>query len=328
MHLDLDRIADRAGRFAILAMDQRGTLRGMLRAAGQPSADEDLGAFKVDVVAALSSLASGVLIDVEYGIGAVHAADALDDGVGLLIASERSPQPTWNGEQRTAYDGAERGPAFAAAHGGSALKFLVRWRPDRPAADGEPDLAREAVDAVRAMVADCREYGMPSVIEPLVTKLPGEERLTGERHARAVIRSAQVLAGLGPDLLKLEWPGDADGCREVNKVCGSVPWTLLSAGVEYHEFVDRVIAAMDAGACGYIAGRAFWGEAVALSGAERRSFLQTTAVRRMRQLNEAIAGRGRSWREVTGPMSERSERIRQLSAMESHRGAERSEVAR
>jgi tagatose 1,6-diphosphate aldolase/sulfofructosephosphate aldolase len=297
MSFDLDRIADAGGRFAILAMDQRGTLRGMLDKAGQPSGDQDMSAFKVDVIGALSPYASGVLSDVEYGVGPARNAGALAEGRGLLIASERSPQPTWNGEQRTRYEADERGPAFVAAHGGAALKFLVRWRPDRPAPPGEPDLAAEAVDAVRAVVADCRAYGMPSVIEPLVLAGPGEDRRTKER---LVIRSAEVLAALGPDLLKLEWPGDADGCRELTKVCGFVPWALLSGGIGYPEFVDRVRTAMDAGACGYIAGRAFWGEAAALTGDQRRDFLRTTGAERMAGLNAAIEGSGRSWREVAG----------------------------
>jgi tagatose-1,6-bisphosphate aldolase len=77
-----------------------------------------------------------------------------------------------------------------------------------------------------------------------------------------------------------------------------VPWALLSAGVAYDDFVHRVLTAMDAGACGYIAGRAFWGEAVALTGPARRDFLRGTAVERMTKLNAAIEGRGRSWREV------------------------------
>jgi tagatose-1,6-bisphosphate aldolase len=298
MPFSLDQIADGAGKFAILAMDQRGTLRKMLEKAGRPTSDQELSGFKVDVIAALSPSASGVLTDVEYGVGPVRAAGALDPRAGLLIASERSPQPTWNGEQRTEYPAAERGPAFVAENGGAALKFLVRWRPDRPAAPDEPDLAQEALDAVAAVVADCREYGMPSVIEPLVTKLPREAPFSAEERKRMVIRSAELLAALGPDLLKLEWPGDADGCREVSKGCGSVPWALLSAGVEYEEFVERVLTAMDAGASGYIAGRAFWGEAVNLTPGERREFLQTTAVRRMAALNTAIDGRGRSWREV------------------------------
>jgi tagatose-1,6-bisphosphate aldolase len=291
MACELDQIADDGGRFAILAIDQRATLRGMLFKAGRPSADADLSAFKVDVVRTLSPLASGVLIDVEYGLDAVRAAGVLDPRAGLLVASERSPHPTWYGEPRVQYSPAGRGPAFAAAHGADALKFLLRWQPDRRAGPGEPDLAGEAVDAVRAVIADCRAHGMPSVIEPLVTEA---------RSSTAVIRSAELLAALGPDLLKLEWPGDADGCHELSKACGTVPWALLSGGVDYRTFVDRVLTAVDAGACGYIAGRAFWGDAVTLTGADRRGYLENTAAQRMTDLNAMIAGRGRSWREVAG----------------------------
>jgi tagatose 1,6-diphosphate aldolase/sulfofructosephosphate aldolase len=296
MPFSLNQIAGADGRFAILAMDQRGTLRKMLGAAGTPSADADMSAFKVDVIGRLSPLASGVLTDVEYGVAAVREARALAPGVGLLIASERSPQPLWNGEVRNAFD-PDRGPAFVAANGGAALKFLVRWRPDRPSVAGEPDLARETVDAVRAVVEACRAYGLPSVIEPLVARQPGDDHALTKQ---LVIRSAETLAELGPDLLKLEWPGDADGCKQLSKVCGTVPWALLSAGVAYQQFVDRVLVAMDAGATGYIAGRAFWGEAAGFTGAERRRFLQTTGVERMTALKAAVQGRGRSWHEVAG----------------------------
>jgi tagatose-1,6-bisphosphate aldolase len=307
MSFSLDQIAGPAGRFAILAMDQRGTLRKMLDKAGQPAGDGDMSSFKVDVIRALSPQASGVLTDVEYGVAAVRGAGALAPGVGLLLASEWSPQPEWNGEPRSGSRGGggvvrnefdpARGPAFVAANGGAALKFLVRWRPDRPAPAGEPDLAQEAVDAVRAVVEECRAYGMPSVIEPLVVRYPDDDQALTKQ---LVIRSAELLAELGPDLLKLEWPGDADGCNELTKVCGNVPWALLSAGVSYERFVDRVLAAMDAGATGYIAGRAFWGEAAELTGADRRRFLQTTGVERMAALNAAVEGHGRSWREVAG----------------------------
>jgi tagatose-1,6-bisphosphate aldolase len=290
MSFSLGQVAGVDGRFAILAMDQRGTLRRMLDEAGTPSTDADLAAFKVDVIGRLSPLASGVLTDVEYGVSAVRAAGALAPGAGLLIASEWSPPPQRNGQARNEFDPA-RGPGFVAANGGAALKFLVRWRPDRP------DLAQETVDAVRSVVDTCQAYGMPSVIEPLVTREPGDDPAT---IRQMVIRSAAVLAELGPDLLKLEWPGDADGCARLTKVCGSVPWALLSAGVAYQQFVDRVLVAMDAGATGYIAGRAFWGEAAQLTGVERRRFLQTTAVERMAGLNAAVAGRGRSWQEVAG----------------------------
>lgn len=295
----LDQIADVNGRFAILAIDQRGTLRKMLDAADRPSEDEDLRQFKIDVVSALSPYCSGVLLDVEYGVAAVRTAGALAATVGLLISAERSPGSSWNGEPRVEFD-PERGPAWVRAAGGVALKFLARWRPDRPVPDAGPDLAAEALDAVAAVVAACRQHGMSAVIEPLVVTLPGEPAFDPARKRLAVVRSAQLLAELGPDLLKLEWPGDADGCREIAEVVGTVPWTLLSAGVEFEEFVDRVGTAMSAGASGFIAGRAIWGEAVGLDRSARQEFFATTATDRLRALSAIVAERGRSWSEVAG----------------------------
>ena len=299
MPLTLDQIADADGRLAILAMDQRGTLRKMLQAASRPAEDEDLRQFKIDVVSALSPLSSGVLLDVEYGVDAVRAAGAIAETAGLLISAERSPGASWNGEPRVEFDSG-RGPAWVRANGGVALKFLVRWSPDRPVTDGGPDLAGEALGAVAAVIAACRRDGMPAVIEPLVTTLPGEPAFDPPGERAAVVRSAQLLAELGPDLLKVEWPGDAGGCRELSEVAGGVPWTLLSAGVEFGAFVDRVGTAMDAGASGFIAGRAIWGEAVGLDRPARREFLATAASERLRALSAAVAGRGRSWHEVAG----------------------------
>jgi tagatose-1,6-bisphosphate aldolase len=272
----LDAIADPTGRFAILAVDQRASLRSMLDRAGQPSTDVDLAAVKVDIVRALARHASAVLLDAEYGTAAMRAAA----GVSLLIASERSPDHAAGerspGPAEVTYD-PDRGPGYVTAHGGVALKFLLRWDPARPGG---------ALDAVRAVVADCRAAGMPAVIEPLVP------------DPSAVARSAELLAAIEPDLLKLQWPGNAAGCRTLTGVCGRVPWALLSAGVAYRSFVDQVLAAVDAGACGYIGGRAFWGEAVALPGQARRGYLERTGAQRMSELNASLAGRGRSWREV------------------------------
>jgi sulfofructosephosphate aldolase len=108
------------------------------------------------------------------------------------------------------------------------------------------------------------------------------------------------MAALRPDLLKLEWPGSAYGCRRISEELGTVPWTLLSAGVGFDEFVERVQIALGAGAVGFIAGRAIWGEAVTLVGEERVSFLRETAVPRLAALCDALAENGRSWRQVAG----------------------------
>jgi tagatose-1,6-bisphosphate aldolase len=293
----LAAIANEDGRLAVLAMDQRATLRRMLAGAGTPSADADLSAFKVDVVQALAPLSSAVLLDADFGLGPVRDAGALPDDVGLLVAAEPVNRAKWNDEPRTTVD-PERGARYVLGHGGDALKFLVQWRPGRPAGPGEPDLAVEALSAAASVIADCAEAGVPSVIEPLIAQLPGEAPFTPETAGPIVIDSAEQMAELRPDLLKLEWPGSAEGCHRVTEALGSVPWTLLSAGVGSDEFAERVEIALDAGAVGFIAGRAIWGEAVRLEGQERVSFLQETAAPRLAGLCDILARHGRSWHEV------------------------------
>jgi tagatose-1,6-bisphosphate aldolase len=292
----LDAIADSAGRLAVLAMDQRATLRRMLTGAGKPAEDGDLEQFKVDVIGALSPLASAVLTDVEYGVGPVRRAGALAAGCGLLIAAEPAEKQKFNGEYLTTADPAQ-GAAWVKANGGDALKFLVYWNPERPAVEGEPDLAQVALDVVGGIVADCAEQGIPSIIEPLVSFAPDVKPTQTEKEA-SVVTSAVRLAPLGMSLLKLEWPGSPEGCAEITKNLGSVPWALLSAGVAYEDFLERVEIALDNGACGVIAGRAIWGEAVDYVGDERRIWLADVAVPRMRGLVEVLAAHGRSWREV------------------------------
>lgn len=281
----LAAIADAHGCLAILAMDQRGTLRSMLSTAGRPDSDDDLRAFKVDVVGALSPLATGVLLDNEYGIDAVRGAGALAPGVGLLVSAELSPGPKYGQEPRTVYD-RSRGPAWVSELGGAAMKYLVRWRPDRPVVDGGPDLAAEAFDAVAAVVADCRAAGVPSVIEPLIQALP-EETLEAPVRQPLVVESARRLGALRPDLLKLEWPGE-QGCARVTELLDGVPWALLSAGVPFEVFVDQVRVAVAAGARGFIAGRAIWGEAVTMAPAQRQEFLAGVAAPRLQQLVSAL----------------------------------------
>jgi len=282
----LASIADEDGRVIVLAMDQRATLARMLTAADRPAQPADLAQFKVDVIGALSPLSSGVLTDVDYGVGPVRKAHALAPGVGLLIAAEPATKQTFHGEYVNAVDPAQNA-AWVKENTGDALKFLIYWNPDRVPAEGEPDLARITLDVVAGIVADCITERIPSVIEPLVSFAPDAEVSAAEQEA-AVVRSAIRLAPLGMSLLKLEWPGSADGCAELTKNLGSVPWALLSAGVRYEAFLDRVETAMAQGAVGVIAGRAIWGEAVDYVGEERRSWLADVAVPRMRGLADLV----------------------------------------
>jgi tagatose 1,6-diphosphate aldolase/sulfofructosephosphate aldolase len=84
----LDDIATEGGTFAIIAMDQRNTLRRMFTAVGRDGTDQELRDAKADVARALTPLASGLLSDPTYGVPAITAAGALAATCGLLVAAE------------------------------------------------------------------------------------------------------------------------------------------------------------------------------------------------------------------------------------------------
>ncbi len=290
----LDAIADPTGVFSIVAMDQRNTLRRMFAAVGHPAETADLRQAKVDVAAALTPVASAILLDPTFGVPAVHAGQALAPSCGLLIAAEPEERGSYQGEPRTHRDPGQDA-AWVRSMGGDAVKFLVQLRPDRRPGRGEPDLAAEVVDVVRAVVADCRAAGVPAVVENLIYRLPGEPELTPDQRADLIIESARILDDLGVDLLKLEYPGSAAACRRLSGVVTG-PWAVLSAGVAFDEFQDVLrISCDDGGASGFIAGRALWKEAVGLDGAARAEFLTTVARPRLEDCLRAVDGRARPW---------------------------------
>ena len=294
----LDGISGEDGVFAIIAMDQRNTLRRMFSAAGIEATDDDLRQSKIDVAEALSPSASGILLDPTYGVPAVMDTGVLHSGCGLLVASEPAERSVWGSEPRTHRD-PELDARWVLDQAGDADKFLAQLRADRPAPRaGEPDLAAECLEAVRQVVDDCRAVGIPSVIENLVFRLPGED-LTGRRREDAIVEAARALNDLDPDLLKLEYPGSPEGCRRLASVLDR-PWAVLSAGVPFDRFTEVLrVAFDDGGASGFIAGRSVWQESLALGGRERQIFLTTVARSRLDTLRAVAADRARPWTDAT-----------------------------
>ena len=297
--ISLSAIADDDGTFAIIAMDQRNTLRRMYKAVGVEATDEDMRSAKVAVAAALTPDATGILLDPTFGVPAVTEAGALASNCGLLVAAEPAERGNFNGEPRSSRL-PEQDAQWVRDMGGQAVKFLVMMNPARAIGAGEPDLTEETLQVVRDVVEDCRKVGIPSVIENLVYPLPGSDKLTPEERETAIIESARLLTDLKPDLLKLEYPGSAAGCRKLADVV-TVPWAVLSAGVDFSTFTDVLKVSCDeGGASGFIAGRSVWKEAIGLTGAEQKTFLDEVARPRLAACREAVAGRTRPWFDVAG----------------------------
>ena len=293
----LDDIATDSHVFSIIAMDQRNTLRRMFTAVGVDASDDDLRTAKADVARVLTPHATGLLSDPTYGVPAITAAGALAPNCGLLVAAEPSERRSYQGEPRTHRDPA-LGAQWVLDQGGDALKFFLQLRADRPApAAGEPDLVAEALAVCDEIIRDCREQGVPVVIENLVYERPGEE-LRGRAREDAIIEAARALNDLDIDLLKLEYPGSPEGCRRLAAILDR-PWAVLSAGVPFDQFTDIIkIAVDDGGASGFIAGRSVWREVVSLTGRDREEFLTSVALPRLERLVAVAANRARPWTEV------------------------------
>ena len=293
----LSSISNSDGIFSIVAMDQRNTLKKMFTAVGVTATDEDMFGAKIAVASALSKAASGILLDPTWGVPAVNENDILPTTCGLLVAAENPDRGNFNGEPRpTKMIGQDA--AWVKSMGGQAVKVLVSMHPGRPMKAGEPDLTSETVELVRAIVADCKAQGIPSVIENLIYALPNAEPLTDDQKENLIVESAILLNETKPDLLKLEFPMSERGCKRLADSL-TVPWAVLSAGVAFDQFKKVITISCDAGgASGFIAGRSIWKEAIGMNKADQEKFLNSTAIARLEELNATVVGRAVPWQKA------------------------------
>lgn len=240
----IDAIAYPSGAICGLALDHRDSIRVAARARDFPEDDVSLRSLKAELARGLAHEASVVLLDTELGI------DAMADlaGTPLVIPLEAQGYETI-GKGRLTTLLSDVDPERAAALGAVGCKLLLPHRPDLA------DAARKQEETAAAVIASCLAAGVLSIIEPLVY---GEVPALGP----SVVETAKRLARLGPDLLKLQYPGDAYYCQRLTSVCGAVPWVLLGGGTNEETFLAELRDACMAGARGYIVGRTAWDTAL------------------------------------------------------------------
>jgi tagatose 1,6-diphosphate aldolase len=84
-------------------------------------------------------------------------------------------------------------------------------------------------------------------------------------------------------------------CRELNEAAGR-PWVILSGGVDISEFLVDLALAVDAGASGFLCGRAIWKDVMPRYPdlPSMRAFLQRAAATNFLRAN-AAAELARPW---------------------------------
>ncbi|HKW43598.1 MAG TPA: tagatose 1,6-diphosphate aldolase [Thermoplasmata archaeon] len=301
----LQQISDDTGRFTMIAMDQRGSLQKMLHPENPKAATyAELEAIKLGVTEALAPMASGYLLDPEYGVGPAINRFVLPGRTGLLVALETSGyEKKGNWRLTKLLDGwsVEKVKRLGA----SAAKLLVFFNPDAP---------REVVDhqikTVRSVADECRRLDLAFVCEPMSYPVDESEEAFAQHKADTVIRTAEALSPLGLDVLKAEFPGDpkvTTNSEELHKNCERlnratrVPWVVLSAGADFEVFRGLVEIACQGGASGFLAGRAIWKDAFREKSLEAQiAYCRTQGVKNFQILADLAHRYARPWWDFYG----------------------------
>jgi tagatose 1,6-diphosphate aldolase len=307
----LQRLSNDRGVIAAAAMDQRGSLKKALGAAGGGEVGaEQMEEFKALVSEVLTPHASAILLDPEFGL---PAARRRAPNAGLLLAYEES-----------GYDNTRPGrlpdllPLESVqrlkAQGADAIKVLIYYTPfDRREVNEEKHAFVERIGD------ECRANDIPFFLE-FVGYDPEGGNEKGLEYAR---RKPEIVAGsmaefakdrYGVDILKVEVPvnmkfvagtqaftGETAYTRDeavayFKKTSESVskPFIYLSAGVSNAEFTETLQLAGDSGIrfAGVLCGRATWADGIgvfAKDGADAfRRWLETQGVENIEAVNACL----------------------------------------
>ncbi len=287
----LARLADQEGKFRMLAIDQRGSLQTMLAKSAGKNKNEitykDIALAKKLVTRYLSPYFSATLMDPQFGVP--ESLKYLNRNSALLIAREKS------GTVAAGYKNREKKTVLLddwsvekiKRAGADAVKLLLYYRHD-----STQEVKEFQENIVKQVGNDCKKYDLPFVLEPVGYAFKDDEPSTdtaayARKKPEIVLNITEEFSKeeYGVDILKLEFPvnlkfveefhnGLFDGktretvytlkdaenaCYEITKK-SSVPWVILSAGVDIAEFVHNVEIASKEGASGFLAGRAVWKE--------------------------------------------------------------------
>lgn len=279
--------------FTILAIDHQDSLRRALNPQSPSSVtDDEMVNFKRRVVSSLWNEAiSGVLLDPVYGLVQL-VEQGLPASVGLLAELEKADynmnplplavdiRPNWS-------------VAKIKHMGANGVKLFYYYDPENA------ELCQQQDATLQQVIVDSQQHDIPLYAEPIIANV------TPDHRQSKVIQSAKRTDELGADILKLEFPVDVHtqtdrqvwtrACEELTRAVDA-PWVLLSAGVSFELFCEQVEIACQAGASGFMVGRAVWGDACSIKDeAQLDDWLKTIGRDRIRRLIEIANDNANPW---------------------------------
>ena len=306
----LRRMADKNGIFKMTAVDQRPPIKGPIaKHLGVEHAPwDDVAGFKELLVETLQKDSTAVLLDPHFAIP--KSIDAVDPTKGLIVTLEDSLFTEQEGG-RTSADIDDWSVEKIKRMGSDAVKVLAWYRPD-----AAPHVCKAQQDYVKRLGEQCSQYDIPFLFELLVYPLASDAHQTSEyiemkgKNSDHVLQSVEEFAkpDYGVDVFKLESPvnaSDADGSAQTQAIFNEMgelagrPWVMLSAGAGKDEFKNILEHAFEAGASGFLAGRAIWLDAFGAypNWDKMRKELETDAVAYLKEIGELAERKAKDWRD-------------------------------
>ena len=281
------QICGKNGAIMVIACDQRGGIRKLLAsdpAEQEKISDRTLGDTKSDVVRFLAAEAPCVLLDPICAVPRVVEEASLARDVALLIGLDAS-----------GYDTGAEGhylsrlvPGITARRvrelGGTGGKLMVYLRSDQATGN------ERNIEIIKSCIAGFAAEDLLLVVEFLTYAMPGEsDQDYKAKFASLIEGGSRICLDLGSKVLKIPYPGTPESCARITKMAATVPWSVLSAGVDHATFIGQVEIAMANGATGVIAGRSLWKDCVSLDRDQQKTLLLTRALPRLREIQAILA---------------------------------------
>lgn len=280
------QICGKNGSIMVIACDQRGGIRKILGKTPEEQkaiTDALLGDVKSDVTRYLASEASCILLDPICAVPRVVQDASLSRDVALLIGLDASGYDT----DAAGHYLSKLVPGVTARKvrelGGTGGKLMVYLRSDEKTGN------EQNIDIIKSCIADFAAEDLLLVVEFLTYAMPGESEADYKKKFPSLIEGgSRICLDLGAKVLKIPYPGTPEACANITRMCGHVPWSVLSAGVDHATFIGQVEIAMANGASGVIAGRSLWKDCLSMDRQQQKHLLQTRAVPRLKEIQAIL----------------------------------------
>lgn len=267
------------GKILMLALDHRGSFKKLVDPEHPEMVNDQRSTnIKEQIIKALYNQFSALLVDVETGLPAYrkHEHHWIGAAKPYLLAIEKTGYEDQSGERVTHL---EHTVKQLKDNGAAGIKMLLFFHPHATTVHRQIDIAQR-------VYFDCKKYNLPFFIEPLTYQIAGDKNLKPD----IVVEMVEMLlkAGIGGDVYKIEFPGDAPSCTEITQMLRKIPWILLTKGDKFETFVSGLRVAASHGCVGFLAGRSLWQDFTKVPQNKREEFFQTVVRDRFKLISEIV----------------------------------------